>query len=233
MMPDRWFQFVDLTWPPGSDPYLYRWTLAVLGRGSRCYLHRYLGSDWARDLHDHPKVFWSIGLWGGYVEQTPAGIRQWRAPWISAGSRLEGPAGVGILVAGPVDRVEAVYFRGGKMMTKSLGAKQLEFLGAYRLATTVRFTPTRTGRPGAAMQSLTRRDLIWIERRQVAHWRRLGRSKRGVLVFRADGEGPIGREPRALARMTAYYNEIDPFGAAWLRNLITAGHIMAARLFAQ
>ena len=54
--PDRWFQFEDLTWPPGSDPYLYRWTLAVLGRGRRCYLHRYLGSDWARDLHDHPKV---------------------------------------------------------------------------------------------------------------------------------------------------------------------------------
>ena len=57
-----------------ADPYLYRWTLAVLGRGRRCYLHRYLGSDWARDLHDHPKVFWSIGLWGGYVEQTPAGM---------------------------------------------------------------------------------------------------------------------------------------------------------------
>ena len=80
--PDRWFQFEDLTWPPGSAPYLHRWTLAVLGRGRRCYLHRYLGSDWARDLHDHPKVFWSIGLWGGYVEETPFGIRQWRAPWI-------------------------------------------------------------------------------------------------------------------------------------------------------
>ena len=57
MMPDRWFQFDDLTWPPGSDPYLYRWTLAVLGRGSRCYLHRYLGSDWARDLARPPKSF--------------------------------------------------------------------------------------------------------------------------------------------------------------------------------
>ena len=76
MAPDRLFQFEDLTWPPGSDPYLYRWTLAVLGRGRRCYLHRYRGSDWARDLHDHPKVFWSIGLWGGYVEQTPGGIRR-------------------------------------------------------------------------------------------------------------------------------------------------------------
>ena len=57
MTPDRWFQFEDLTWPPGADPYLYRWTLTVLGRGRRCYLHRYRGADWARDLHDHPKVW--------------------------------------------------------------------------------------------------------------------------------------------------------------------------------
>jgi len=27
--------------------------------------------------------------------------------------------------------------------------------------------------------------------------------------------------------MTAYYNEIDPFAAEWLRNLIAAGHIAA------
>lgn len=27
--------------------------------------------------------------------------------------------------------------------------------------------------------------------------------------------------------MTAYYNEIDPFAAAWLRNLIAAGLIAA------
>ena len=25
--------------------------------------------------------------------------------------------------------------------------------------------------------------------------------------------------------MTAYYNEIDPYAAQWLRNLINAGHI--------
>lgn len=25
--------------------------------------------------------------------------------------------------------------------------------------------------------------------------------------------------------MTAYYNEIDPYAAEWLRNLIAAGHI--------
>ena len=27
--------------------------------------------------------------------------------------------------------------------------------------------------------------------------------------------------------MIAYYNEIDPFAAEWLRNLIAAGHVMA------
>ena len=62
-------------------PYLDRWTLLSLP-GRRCfYLHRFVGSDW-RDLHDHPKDFWSIGIKGGYVEQTPEEIRRWVAPWI-------------------------------------------------------------------------------------------------------------------------------------------------------
>jgi DNA (cytosine-5)-methyltransferase 1 len=30
--------------------------------------------------------------------------------------------------------------------------------------------------------------------------------------------------------VTAYYNEIDPFAAQWLRNLIDAGHIAPASL---
>jgi DNA (cytosine-5)-methyltransferase 1 len=29
----------------------------------------------------------------------------------------------------------------------------------------------------------------------------------------------------AVIEMTAYYNEIDPYAAQWLRNLIQAGHI--------
>ena len=57
-------------------------------------------------------------------------------------------------------------------MKGKLGAKQLEFLIAHRSGRgPFRFKPTRTGRPGAAMQSLARRGLIWIERRQVAYWR--------------------------------------------------------------
>ena len=66
----------------GCAPYLQRWTLLSLPGGRKVYLHRYVGSDWTRNLHDHPKRFLSIGLAGGYVEQTPQGLTQWRAPWI-------------------------------------------------------------------------------------------------------------------------------------------------------
>ena len=66
----------------GCSPYLHRWTLLSLPGGRKVYLHRYVGSDWTRNLHDHPKHFVSIGLRGGYVEQTPQGLTQWRAPWI-------------------------------------------------------------------------------------------------------------------------------------------------------
>ena len=75
----------------GRCPYLHRWCLLVLPRGVRVYLHRFVGSDWSRDLHDHPKRFISIGLWGSYVEEYPHDIglwifegrsRRYRAPWI-------------------------------------------------------------------------------------------------------------------------------------------------------
>lgn len=34
-----------------------------------------------------------------------------------------------------------------------------------------------------------------------------------------------GNTDRVVAGVTAFYNEIDPYAAAWLRNLIAAGHI--------
>lgn len=61
--------------------YLYRWVLAI-GRDWKAYLHRFVGDDWSRDLHDHPKRFISVGLWGSYLEETPAGQRRYRAPWV-------------------------------------------------------------------------------------------------------------------------------------------------------
>jgi hypothetical protein len=68
--------------------YLYRWTI-LKWRGRGIYLHHFVGDDWSRDLHDHPKRFITIGLKGSYIEWTPSqslpGIelqRLWKAPWI-------------------------------------------------------------------------------------------------------------------------------------------------------
>lgn len=101
------FPFVrhDLT-PPGTDAkYLIRWTLWRGLYGKALYLHHIVASDWAREPHDHPKTFTSIGLWGSYTEEVyqvkglgyltgsligtgrvlvrMAGLcRRWHAPWV-------------------------------------------------------------------------------------------------------------------------------------------------------
>lgn len=62
--------------------YLYRWDLMRIGKFFGIYLHQFVGNDWTRDLHDHPKRFISIGLKGRYIEETPKGQRTYRAPWI-------------------------------------------------------------------------------------------------------------------------------------------------------
>src|ERR1043165_3048902 len=57
--------------------YLYRWTLFQPKgnwwpwKGFGIYVHKFGGDDWSRDMHDHPKRFISIGLWGRYIEWTP------------------------------------------------------------------------------------------------------------------------------------------------------------------
>lgn len=60
--------------------YLYRWFI-LRSRWWKCYIHHFVGADWSRDLHDHPRKFVSIGLWGTYLETTAAGTRVWAAPW--------------------------------------------------------------------------------------------------------------------------------------------------------
>ena len=65
---DRVFAFEVID--GGRCPYLHRWRLASFGRKRFLYLHHFVGSDWSRDPHDHPKRFISIGLWGGYVEES-------------------------------------------------------------------------------------------------------------------------------------------------------------------
>lgn len=61
--------------------YLYRWFI-LRTRWLKVYVHHFVGDDWSLDLHDHPKRFISIGLWGWYIETTPTYERQWHAPWI-------------------------------------------------------------------------------------------------------------------------------------------------------
>ncbi|MVW72167.1 hypothetical protein [Bordetella sp. 15P40C-2] len=61
-----------------STPYLERYYLCTVF-GWRFYLHRFVGSDPDRGLHDHPWRFaFSIVLVGWYWELTRAGIRKVR-----------------------------------------------------------------------------------------------------------------------------------------------------------
>jgi hypothetical protein len=76
--------------------YLWRWTIFKWSGHFSIYLHHFVGDDWSLDLHDHPKRFISIGLWGWYIEETPADLaserallvpmetkaRKYQAPWI-------------------------------------------------------------------------------------------------------------------------------------------------------
>jgi hypothetical protein len=78
---NRAFRLEEINGGNVCPTYLYRWTLLRL-EPFQVYLHHFVGDDWSTDQHDHPKRFISIGLRGGYVEETPAGERRYRAPWI-------------------------------------------------------------------------------------------------------------------------------------------------------
>jgi hypothetical protein len=66
-----------------DGPYLTRWTLWRHADGRAAYLHWFRGPDWAKDKHDHPKDFTSVGLWNRYFEETADGRRvEYRAPWV-------------------------------------------------------------------------------------------------------------------------------------------------------
>ena len=78
---DRVFRKESISGDGLCPTYLWRWTLLRF-RDRAVYLHYFVGDDWTRDLHDHPKRFISFGLWGRYIEETDEGERIWRAPWI-------------------------------------------------------------------------------------------------------------------------------------------------------
>lgn len=95
-MSDRWplWRWAELSGPDGGEPYAYRMALANLWGRCSLYLHVFVGDDWSRDPHDHPKWFLSIGLWGSYDEEVYtvpdhawdrpelAGIERFVAPWV-------------------------------------------------------------------------------------------------------------------------------------------------------
>ncbi len=72
----------------GLPRYLTRWVLwgrkgpdgtRRNGPGGKIFLHWFHRGDAEAYFHDHPWPFWSLILWGGYWEQTPAGKR-WYGP---------------------------------------------------------------------------------------------------------------------------------------------------------
>jgi len=68
---DRFFRREDIGDPAGGL-YLERWVLLRLF-GCSLYLHRFVRSDWTRDLHDHPRSFFTLPLRGGYRDETQPG----------------------------------------------------------------------------------------------------------------------------------------------------------------
>ena len=78
---DRLFQHEEINGHNRCETYLHRWILGST-RWFKIYLHHFVGNDWTRDLHDHPKRFISIGLKGWYIESTPLGDTIFIAPWI-------------------------------------------------------------------------------------------------------------------------------------------------------
>jgi len=90
---NRLFHLEEMDGDGECEIYLRRWTLFSFSLTKKSpsllsvYLHHFVGDDWARDLHDHPKRFWSFGLWGRYIEETPSKSgygttsKMYFAPW--------------------------------------------------------------------------------------------------------------------------------------------------------
>lgn len=78
---DRIFKMEEINGGKICPTYLFRWTI-LKTRWFDLYLHHFVGDDWSRDLHDHPKRFISFGFFGSYIEETPTGEKKYRAPFI-------------------------------------------------------------------------------------------------------------------------------------------------------
>lgn len=65
----------------GLDKYLTRYVIwgQRFGPGRKVFLHLFHRGDAEPYFHDHPFAFWSLILWGGYVEHTLEG-KKWYGP---------------------------------------------------------------------------------------------------------------------------------------------------------
>lgn len=85
---ERLFPVEEINGGGRCPTYLYR-RILLTTRWFNIYLHHFVGDDWSLDLHDHPKRFISIGLWGGYYEESAISaekhnhriFKEYRAPW--------------------------------------------------------------------------------------------------------------------------------------------------------
>lgn len=100
----------DFVIGPVDNPYLRRWWITPRNDfGPNVYLHEILRSDDDRALHDHPWANTSMLLDGGYIEHTPEGVFERRAPWVGSREaeslhRLEvedGGRAVTLFITGP------------------------------------------------------------------------------------------------------------------------------------
>lgn len=67
-----------------NKPYMLRWHILPKNKWFNVYLHKFLGDDDDRALHDHPWWSVSIILRGGYKEHLPGGVIKHRgAPRIT------------------------------------------------------------------------------------------------------------------------------------------------------
>ena len=71
---------INLKWRAADEvigeDYLSRWFLLRQPGKRNVYIHKYLGSDDDRALHDHPWRSWSILFWGRLEEHTPEGVKR-------------------------------------------------------------------------------------------------------------------------------------------------------------
>ncbi len=92
-----------------GDCYLHRWHLLPRNRFCNVYLHRYLGSDDDRALHDHPWHSVSFllrgrlreHLQGGRSREIARGWPVWRAPTLAHRLDLLSDTALTVFITGP------------------------------------------------------------------------------------------------------------------------------------